>query len=192
MRRELDTSERRRVALSPGGISQLCRAGRNLASVGRKCRLDSPASLTLRMSFLFVAFSTKSDVQSRDESSGGNERVARQSETQPSVEAGHRGEASVGYRGTGEAPHHGRVRPLTSKPPRRALAARRGARGQADTYRVTFVLGVGPTAYAALASFLARVRHWRESEVHEGDRTGHAQHGGRGRTARSSASRCAH
>jgi hypothetical protein len=35
-------------------------------------------------------------------------------------------------------------------------------------YRATFVLGEDSAAYAVLASFLARVRHWWATEVYEG------------------------
>ena len=43
-------------------------------------------------------------------------------------------------------------------------------------YRATFVLGEDSAAYAVLASFLARVRHWRATEVYEGEEPLSAYH----------------
>jgi hypothetical protein len=64
--------------------------------------------------------------------------------------------------------------PSRSKRFGRALAeARRGARTCSEIepgrYRATFPVGEDAAAYAVLASFLARVRHWRATEVYEGD-----------------------
>jgi hypothetical protein len=53
------------------------------------------------------------------------------------------------------------------------VEARRGADECGERvpgrYRATFRLGEDAAAYAALASLLGRVRHWRASEVFEGD-----------------------
>ena len=38
-----------------------------------------------------------------------------------------------------------------------------------DRYRVTFLLGREDAIYSALGRLLERVRHWRASEVYEGD-----------------------
>ncbi len=43
-------------------------------------------------------------------------------------------------------------------------------------YRASFVLGSDAAAYTALARLLERVRHWRASEVHEGDEPVSAYH----------------
>jgi hypothetical protein len=63
--------------------------------------------------------------------------------------------------------------PSRSKRFGKALAeARRGARECSELepgrYRARFLLGEDAAAYAALASFLAHVRHWRATEVYEG------------------------
>src|SRR3989442_7620159 len=41
-------------------------------------------------------------------------------------------------------------------------------------YRARFVLGTDPAAYTGLARLLERVRHWRATEVYEGDEGGSA------------------
>src|SRR6266508_5365090 len=43
-------------------------------------------------------------------------------------------------------------------------------------YRATFLLGADAAAYAALAALLGRVRHWRATEVWEGDEPVSAYH----------------
>src|SRR6266540_5481205 len=43
-------------------------------------------------------------------------------------------------------------------------------------YRASFVLGADAAAYTALARLLERVRHWRASEVNEGDEPVSAYH----------------
>ena len=63
--------------------------------------------------------------------------------------------------------------PSRSKRFGKAVAeARRGAHEcnevEPGRYRATFVLGEEAAAYAALASLLGRVRHWRATEVYEG------------------------
>jgi hypothetical protein len=64
--------------------------------------------------------------------------------------------------------------PSRSKRFGKAVAeARRGAdecgEREPGRYRATFRLGEDGAAYAALAALLGRVRHWRASEVYEGD-----------------------
>jgi hypothetical protein len=64
--------------------------------------------------------------------------------------------------------------PSRSKRFGKALAeAQRGARECSEVepgrYRATFLLGEEAAAYAALAALLGRVRHWRASEVYEGE-----------------------
>ena len=71
--------------------------------------------------------------------------------------------------------------PSRSKRFGEALAeARRGEFECAEVgpgrYRATFVLGEDAAAYAVLASFLARVRHWRATEVCEGEEPLSAYH----------------
>jgi hypothetical protein len=56
----------------------------------------------------------------------------------------------------------------------RALAdARRGAGECSEVepgrHRVSFTLGTDPAAYTGLARLLERVRHWRATEVYEGN-----------------------
>jgi hypothetical protein len=71
--------------------------------------------------------------------------------------------------------------PSRSKRFEKALAvARGGAHECTDVepgrYRATFVLGEDSAAYAALAFLLERVRHWRATEVYEGDEPVSAYH----------------
>jgi hypothetical protein len=71
--------------------------------------------------------------------------------------------------------------PSRSKRFGRALAeAQRGARECSEVepgrYRASFVLGTDSALYAALASFLERVRHWRATEVCEGNEPVSAYH----------------
>jgi hypothetical protein len=71
--------------------------------------------------------------------------------------------------------------PSRSKRFGRALAeAQQGARECSEVepgrYRASFVLGTDSALYAALASFLERVRHWRATEVCEGNEPVSAYH----------------
>jgi hypothetical protein len=71
--------------------------------------------------------------------------------------------------------------PSRSKRFGRALAeARRVARECSEVepgrYRARFLLGTDSAAYTALASLLERVRHWRATEVCEGDEPVSAYH----------------
>jgi len=71
--------------------------------------------------------------------------------------------------------------PSRSKRFGKALAeAQRGARECSEVepgrYRATFLLGEEAAAYAALAALLGRVRHWRASEVYEGEEPASAYH----------------
>jgi hypothetical protein len=71
--------------------------------------------------------------------------------------------------------------PSRSKRFGKALAqARRGARGCSEVepgrYRASFVLGEDAAAYTGLASLLERVRHWRATEVYEGNEPVSAYH----------------
>ncbi len=71
--------------------------------------------------------------------------------------------------------------PSRSKRFGKALAeARGGARECSEIepgrYRATFILGEETAAYAALAALLGRVRHWRASEVYEGEEPVSAYH----------------
>jgi hypothetical protein len=64
--------------------------------------------------------------------------------------------------------------PTRSKRFGRALAEARSGAGECSEvepgrYRASFVLGADPAAYAGLARLLERVRHWRATEVSEGD-----------------------
>jgi hypothetical protein len=71
--------------------------------------------------------------------------------------------------------------PSRSKRFGKAVAeARRGANEclevEPGRYEARFLVGTDPAAYAALAAFLARVRHWRATEVSEGDEPVSAYH----------------
>src|SRR5712692_6782299 len=64
--------------------------------------------------------------------------------------------------------------PSRSKRFGRALAEARSRGGECSEvepgrYRARFVLGTDPAAYTGLARLLERVRHWRATEVYEGD-----------------------
>jgi hypothetical protein len=71
--------------------------------------------------------------------------------------------------------------PSRSKRFGKALAeARRGARECTEVepgrHRASFLLGEDAAAYTGLASLLERVRHWRATEVYEGDEPVSAYH----------------
>jgi hypothetical protein len=71
--------------------------------------------------------------------------------------------------------------PSRSKRFEKALAVARGGACECTEvergrYRARFVLGEDSAAYAALASLLERVRHWRATEVYEGDEPVSAYH----------------
>jgi hypothetical protein len=56
----------------------------------------------------------------------------------------------------------------------RALAEARSGAGECSEvepgrHRVSFTLGTGAAAYTGLARLLERVRHWRATEVHDGN-----------------------
>ena len=64
--------------------------------------------------------------------------------------------------------------PSRSKRFGKAVAEARSGAGECrelepGRYRVRFLLGEDATAYAGLARLLERVRHWRATEVYEGD-----------------------
>ncbi len=71
--------------------------------------------------------------------------------------------------------------PSRSKRFGRALAEAQSGAGECSEvepgrYRVRFALGTDPAAYAGLARLLERVRHWRATDVYEGDELVSAYH----------------
>jgi len=87
----------------------------------------------------------------------------------------------VRYRGPVERCFTVAFGPSRSKRFGKALAeAGRGAHECVEVepgrYEARFVVGKDPAVYAALAAFLAHVRHWRATEVREGDEPVSAYH----------------